>query len=733
MPRTPCSLAIVLALAAAPVGALAQPARAADPLAPMGVAPPPPPPPVRPVTETLFGTPVTDNYRYMESLGPETLDWMKAQGAHTRQVLDAIRPLPALQTRVAAFTGSFGLVNDYARLGGRSFYEERAPGSDNFDLMVREPDGTARKIVDVAALRAAHGGTPYAINYIAPSPDGTKVAVGISSGGSENANLFVYDAASGAQIAGPVDRARFGVTSWSNDSRTIYFLRLKLLTPGEPATDEEQYVTNYAWTPGGDPTPLWGPAAGRGPTMAPTEFPFLAIQPTTPLAMLVLKNGVQNEVRMFTAPVGEAGEPGAHWTPFVATADGVTSGDTRGDDVFLLSHKDAPTFQVLSLKAGQPLSAARVLVAARPDRIIEGVHAAADALYVVTSDGVYSHLLRIPAGSDRIEEVALPVHGHVGDIFTDPREAGAVLQLSSWVQPYAEYQYDPAKGAFADLRLGAHGDIDAAKYAIQDLQAPAKDGAKVPLSIFQPKDPRGPQVTVVEAYGSYGVSELADFSPRRAAMAHEGITYGVCHVRGGGELGEAWRLGGKDAEKPNTWRDLIACGEDLIARGMTTRDKLFIIGGSAGGITVGRAMTERPDLFAGVIDIVPAANTLRAEFSPNGPPNVPEFGTVTTREGFQNLMEMDSVQHVKAGIAYPPVIISTGLNDPRVSPWEPAKFAAALEAAGGPSPVLLRIDDQAGHGIGSTRTQTDRLVADWIAFVFWRAGLPDWRPGASGN
>jgi prolyl oligopeptidase len=210
----------------------------------------------------------------------------------------------------------------------------------------------------------------------------------------------------------------------------------------------------------------------------------------------------------------------------------------------------------------------------------------------------------------------------------------------------------------------------------------------------------------------------------------EGINYGICHVRGGGELGEAWRLGGKDANKHNTWQDLIACGEDLIARGITSKDKLFILGGSAGGITMGRAMTERPDLFASVIDVVPAADTLRAEFSPNGPPNIPEFGTVTNEAGFKNLYDMDSIQHVQKGVAYPAVMISTGLNDPRVSPWEPAKFAAALLAAGSPNPVLLRIDPEAGHGIGSTKTQTDELAADWIAFVFWRAGVAGWAPAA---
>ena len=148
--------------------------------------------------------------------------WMKAQGAYTRSVLDAIKPLAKLAADVAKFSASFGLIQGYAIYGGRAFYEERAPGSDNFDLMVKDAAGT-RKIVDVAALRAAHGGKPYAINYFLASPDGAKVAVGISEGGSEDAALTVYDAATGAQIAGPIDRAQFGATSWSDDSKSALF------------------------------------------------------------------------------------------------------------------------------------------------------------------------------------------------------------------------------------------------------------------------------------------------------------------------------------------------------------------------------------------------------------------------------------------------------------------------------------------------------------------------------
>ncbi len=193
-----------------------------DPLAPIGAPPKPATAPVKPVVDVLWGKKIVDNYRYMEKLDPSTITWMKAQGAYTRAVLDSIAPRAALAQKVAAFTGSFGFVQSYVSYAGRAFYEERAPGSDNFDLVVRDAAGT-RKIIDIAALRAANGGTPFAINYFLASPDGSKVAAGVSQGGSEAALISVYDAATGKQIAGPLDRAEFGATSWSNDSKAALF------------------------------------------------------------------------------------------------------------------------------------------------------------------------------------------------------------------------------------------------------------------------------------------------------------------------------------------------------------------------------------------------------------------------------------------------------------------------------------------------------------------------------
>ena len=687
----------------------------------------PAPAPVVPVVESLFGRRITDNYRYMEALDPATIGWMKSQGAYTRSLLDSIKPFAQLKQDTAKFSASFGLIQGYVHFGTRGFYEERAPGSDNFDLMVSDRAGI-RKLVDVAALRAANGGKPFAINYFLASPDGNKVAVGISEGGSEDASITVYDAARGARIGGPIDRAQLGATSWSDDSKLLYFIRLQKTPANAPASDKYLNATADVWDLKSGPVPILGASLGHGPAFTAVESPAIAISVGAPMAAALSINGVQNELAMWLAPAARVSDPNVTWTKFLTREDEVTSADMRGAEIFLLSHKDAPTFKVLNVHAGQPLASASTLVPAQADRVIEAIHAAADALYVLARHGAYSQLLRIPAGSTAIEEVQLPFRGHIGEAFADPRTPGITLDLSSFITPPTEFVYHPANKVFSELKIGARGDFVASDYVLSDLEARAADGTLVPLSLVQLKGAKGAQITIIEAYGSYGISELADFSVRRAIAMRQGITYGVCHVRGGGELGEQWRLGGKDANKHNTWGDLIRCGEYLIARGVTTPAKLFILGGSAGGITVGRALTERPDLFAGVLDLVPSANTLRAEFTAGGPANIPEFGSITTAEGLSNLYEMDTIQHIQKGTQYPAVMVTTGLNDPRVAPWEPAKLAAALQASGTSKPILLRIDEEAGHGIGSTKTQGDELSADTIAFVFWRAGLPEWQP-----
>jgi prolyl oligopeptidase len=713
------------AIAFAPVGAASLPGQ-------------PPVPAAKPVTETIFGQKITDRYRYFEQQGPVLTNWMKAEGRFTRAYLDALPKHADILQQLSAMTGSWTVAASITRSsGGRTFYEQRSAGSDNYDLMVRDANGAVRKLVDVGAIRAANGNEPFAINYFAPSNDGTKVAVGISQGGSENASVWVYDAATGARIAGPVANAQLGLVNWMPDDRSLFVNIFTPLKPGQPESDKFKYSKDYWWDLKGQLVPVLGNGLSSVVPYTPEEIPFIATFPGSSFAIAGNANGVQNELALWTAPVGTAPHPNAPWVKLVSRDDGVTNFAMAGNRIFLLSHQDAPTFKVLALDAGQPLSAAKEIVAPRRDRLIESITAAADGVYVRARHGVYSELFKVPLDGGPEQAIALPYKGSINELAGDPRSAGLDLILDSWAVPPKTFAYDPTKG-FAELGLGsAPAGFNPAQYQTLDLTAKAKDGVEIPFELVTGQGAQHPRPVLLWAYGSYGISEFPGFGTRTMAFVPNGIDYAVCHVRGGGELGEAWRLGGKDANKPNTWRDLIACGEELIARGYTRNDLLFIIGGSAGGITLGRAMEERPDLFAGVFDLVPAANMVRSEFAETGPVNIPEFGTIKTAQGFKNLLAMDALQHVKPGVKYPPIMITTGLNDPRVSSWIPAKFAATLRTAGPTEPVLFRVDEKAGHGIGSTKTQNDELYADVATFVLSRTAtgpvVPEAKPGERGE
>ncbi len=686
---------------------------------------PPPPAPMHPVTDDYFGTKIVDPYRWMESLDAPTVAWMKAQGAYTRAVLDSIGPRQALLQKISAFTAAFGLVNSVQAYGGRTFYLNRAPGSDSYDLMVRSADGALAKLVDVAALSLAHGGIPYAINYYAASPDGRLVAVGTSEGGSEDASLSVYDVVTGRPVAGPVSRAHFGGPNWADDGSLLYFNRL-----AETQDRAARFLNSTAvvWNLKDEPVAVYGGASDHGPKVAPEQSPQVALWPGGREAAAIINNGVQNELQIWLVSAERASDASAPWRRLTGYEDGVTNLEMSGDKLFLLSHQNAPTFQVLALQSGQALPQARVLLPADPDRVIESIHAAADGLYVGTRVGSYSKLLRVPLAGGAPLEIALPFQGAIGEIFADPRAPGVTLLLESYVRAPTAFRYEPDSQRFVDQKLTVSPHYDASRFVVRNLTARARDGVSVPLTLIRPKGAKGSAPVLLYAYGSYGISTLPNFRPLWIPFMAMGASTAYCHVRGGGELGESWRLAGKDDKKPNTWRDLIACAENLIARGIATRHTLFIRGGSAGGITVGRAMEERPDLFAGVIDQVPAANTLRAEVEANGPANIPEFGTYKNEQGYKNLLAMDSYLGVRDGVQYPPILIGTGLNDPRVDPWEPAKLAARLQASGSKAPVLLRVVEDAGHGIGSTKTQDDEMAADVAAFVFWNSGFSAWHP-----
>jgi len=306
------------------------------------------------------------------------------------------------------------------------------------------------------------------------------------------------------------------------------------------------------------------------------------------------------------------------------------------------------------------------------------------------------------------------------------------MGLGSWTRFGGYYAYDPASGKVADTRLQPQGKYDnPANLVATEVKAKAADGTLIPLSIVHRKGLKldGTNPTIVYGYGAYGISQTPFFRPTFLPWFDRGGVFAVAHVRGGGEYGEDWYKAGYKATKPNTWRDAIAGAEWLVANKYTSPAKMSIMGGSAGGIFVGRAITERPELFGAAVSQVGVADALRFEFSANGVPNIPEFGSVKTEEGFKALLAMSSYAAVKDGTRYPAVLFATGYNDPRVDAWEAGKMAARLQAAStSGKPVLLRLDYNAGHGYGSTKKSQYEERADTFAFLFWQAGIKGFQP-----
>ncbi len=256
------------------------------------------------------------------------------------------------------------------------------------------------------------------------------------------------------------------------------------------------------------------------------------------------------------------------------------------------------------------------------------------------------------------------------------------------------------------------------------------------MSIVMRKDARldGSNPTILYGYGAYGATEDPFLNPRWYAWVRQGGILAFAHVRGGGVYGEEWHLAGRKATKPNTWKDAIAAAEWLVANGYTSSTKLGIYGGSAGGIFVGRAITDRPDLFAAAVPAVGVFDGTRFEFQSNGAANIPEFGSVKVEDEFKALMEMSTYFKIKDGTAYPGIMLTHGVNDIRVPVSESLKagsrFAAATRSG---RPVLQRLEFDSGHGQGSTRAQSQARTADVWSFMLWQFGAPDYQPQPAGK
>ena len=682
---------------------------------------------VRPVTEQLFGTSITDRYRWMENpKDPEWMPYLMGQNAYARQFLAAIPGRDDLAAKIGAVSGALVIVSAVQTAGPYIFTQVRPAGANTYKLYVREGlAGADRLLIDPDAL--ASGTTHYSLDYWQTSPDGRYVAYGISPAGSEDSTLKIMLTATGAILPESFDRAQAGTPSWLPDGSGLFLNRLK---EGTKHGDPDHYLDSVAWVHrlGSDPganLKVLTKGSDAAIPMQDIDFPVVATQAGCDVALGLVERGVQNEIEMYVSPLAAAVAGKPAWTKACDSADAVTNVALRGQDIYFLTHKGAPRFRILRAKTSAPAVANAAEVVPQGRAVLKGLVGARDAIYVQALDAGLGQVLRLDPDNS-LRPLKLPFAGAVDGLFADPLKDGCWFFLESWVRPRV-LCFGAPDGTVTVTNISPQPTFDVSKYQSEEVMVAARDGTMVPLSIVYAAGVKrdGSAPLYLQAYGAYAIDIDPGFAPRLLPWLDLGGVFAVAHVRGGGELGEDWHKAGQKLTKPNTWRDCIDCAKWLIAHKWTGSSKLAVEGTSAGGIMVGRFLTEEPALAAVALVRVGDSNATRFEFMEAGPANIPEFGTIKDPDGFKGLYEMDAYQHVRDGVAYPSVMLTTGLTDPRVANWEAGKFTARLQVAtSSHRPVILRVETDAGHGLGSTRKQRDDESADTYAFILQQVGDP---------
>jgi prolyl oligopeptidase len=559
-----------------------------------------------------------------------------------------------------------------------------------------------------------------AIDWYFPSPDGRLVAVCLSKGGSEQGSLHFFDADTGRKLPDEVPRVQYptggGSAAWTADSSAVLYTRYP--HQGErPEADINFY--QQVWLH------RLGTPATADEYVIGKDFPRIA--------EIDFDSGDGGRWILASVANGDGGDfafylrdAAGKWQQLTRFEDGIKRVKFGRDGaLYLLSRKDAPRGKVLRLPLDN-LDLAKATVEVPESKGVVQEYAPSDhGLYVADLLGGPSELLYYPRGRTRPRRIpTLPVSTVSG--LDSWQGDDAVFGNVSYLKPFAWFTYDPAANKVSRTALYMTSPVDFDDIEVEREFATSKDGTKVPLNILHKKGLKrnGQNPTLLYGYGGYGISLTPSFDVTRRLWFDAGGVYVQANLRGGGEYGEQWHKAGNLTHKQHVFDDFIAAAEHLIKRRYTNPSKLAVEGASNGGLLMGAFLTQRPDLARAVVARVGIYDMLRVELDPNGQFNITEFGTVKDPEQFKALYAYSPFHHVRKGVKYPAVLLTTGANDGRVNPAQSRKMAARLQAATASGlPILFHCTTTAGHGIGSSLKDKIAEQADALAFLFDQLGM----------
>jgi len=693
-----------------------------------------------PFEEVYFGVKVSDPYRYMENLKDEYVEqWFEAQADYTRVKLNSIPKRQFLidkmyefdKRRKAKYSTPGITENDLF------FFLKTKPDEETGKLYYRYGDDDQKQpeyLLYDPEFFSSDTTKQYVISGFNPSYDGSKVIFGVAPNGSENTTILTMDVKNRKLYPEQIDRCWGVGPCWLPDGSAFLYNRLQSSDVHDMDREKDSKV--YLHVVGTDPSTdkeIFSREKYPELGIKEEDIPFVEYNKDTEYIFGFIAS-VDSRLNVLYVPADELYKEKIAWKRLFEPKDEVYGFHATEDELYIFTPKDAPNFKLLKTSLKNPdLENAEVII---PEPVRENLRSCCltkDGIYYTTTkNGVEARLFHLPYDSKDPDEIELPFRaGRISLLSKGFKYNDLWVTINGWTKDYHFYRYMPESKEFILKNASVlPGYPEYSDLVIDELMVPSHDGVEVPFSLIYKKGMKkdGKNRVVILGYGAYGNSMNPFFSPNTLLWTYEDGILAVAHVRGGGELGDEWHKGGFKITKPNTWKDLIACAEYLIKEKYTSSERIAISGGSAGGILIGRAMTERPDLFAAAIPRVGCMNPLRMEESPNGPVNVPEFGTVKDSVECMALIKMDSYLHLKEGTEYPATLVTAGMNDPRVIAWQPAKFAAKLQACNASdNPILFWIDYEAGHGHGDSKSKAFESLADMLSFEFWQTGHPEYQ------
>lgn len=674
------------------------------------------------MTDAYHGVTVTDDYQWLEDASsPEVRSWVDSQNRRTRAALDALPGRDAIAQRLTEiFNAEFASYSAITHRRGKLFAMRTRPGAQQpFLVTLASADDRAseRVVVDPNAIDPS-GAT--AIDIFVPSLDGRRVAVALARNGSEVGTLHVFDVETGRELGDTIERVSNptggGSFAWAPDGNGIYYTRYP--REGErPPADMEFYQQVYFHRIGSDPATDRYELGRESPRIAET---FLATSGDGRYVLATVANGDGGEFAHYLH--GPSGE----WQTLTRFEDGISAAVFGPDDaLYLLSHKDAPRGRVLRMALTAPTLSAAIEVVPQSDAVIEQVVPTDTRLYVVDLVGGPSRVRVFDHAGRSLSTLALAPISSVSSMLRTTGDA-VLFRSETYLTPPAWYRADATHETPTVTALRDEAPVRYDDSEVVQESATSRDGTRVPVMVIRRRGTQlnGSNPTLLGGYGGYGVSMTPTFSLTNRLWLDRGGVVAIAILRGGGEFGEAWHHGGNLTQKQHVFDDFIAAAERMIAAGYTSPEHLAIRGRSNGGLLMGAALTQRPELFRAVYSGVGIYDMLRVERDPNGAFNVTEFGSVRDPEQFRALYAYSPYHRVTDGTHYPAVLLTTGEHDGRVNPAHSRKMAARLQAAtSGERPVLLRVSSRAGHGMGSSRSEVIAEQTDVWSFLFDQLGM----------